>query len=204
MTEIIKDPICEIETGPFLKGVSTLTFEQVGIYSILLFTMHDKGGQLTYEEMKNVIKREVDEVIMKKFTIDNETGKYYQAKLRDSMVKRVNEREKYVNMGKKRWQKPTTRQNPDDIPADGKQPRQIFVPPTLEEVKKEVEERKSSVDAVKFWHFYDAKGWMVGKNRMKNWKSALVTWERDEKGIERGQHPGQNFVSGKIPAKFKT
>ena len=34
--------------------------------------------------------------------------------------------------------------------------------------------------AVKFWNFYDAKGWMVGKTKMQKWKSAVMTWLNKE------------------------
>ena len=27
--------------------------------------------------------------------------------------------------------------------------------------------------------FYASKGWMVGKNKMKDWKAAVRTWERN-------------------------
>ena len=29
---------------------------------------------------------------------------------------------------------------------------------------------------MKWWNFYNSKGWFVGKNKMKSWKSAIVTW----------------------------
>lgn len=57
-----------------------------------------------------------------------------------------------------------------------------FVPPTVEEVKAYCEERRNNVDPIAFWNFYDGKGWMVGKSKMKNWKSAIITWEQREKG----------------------
>ena len=42
----------------------------------------------------------------------------------------------------------------------------------------------SKVDAEAFVAFYESKGWMVGKNKMKSWKSAIVTWEKS-KGLKR-------------------
>lgn len=56
-----------------------------------------------------------------------------------------------------------------------------FVPPTLEEVKNYCLERNNGVDAVRWYNFYSAKGWMVGKNKMKDWKAAVRTWETDIK-----------------------
>lgn len=54
-----------------------------------------------------------------------------------------------------------------------------FAPPTLEEVKAYCAERGNKVDAGRFIDFYESKGWMVGKNKMKDWKAAVRTWERE-------------------------
>lgn len=55
-----------------------------------------------------------------------------------------------------------------------------FCKPTLEEVTVFCRERKNNVDPVKFWHFYESKNWMVGKSKMKSWKSAIIsTWEKN-------------------------
>lgn len=53
-----------------------------------------------------------------------------------------------------------------------------FVKPTLEEVEAYCEERQNGIDAVAFYSFYESKGWQIGKNQMKNWKAAIITWER--------------------------
>ena len=52
-----------------------------------------------------------------------------------------------------------------------------FYPPTLDEVKQYCEERKNNIDPMAFIDFYSSKGWMIGKNRMKDWKAAVRTWE---------------------------
>lgn len=52
-----------------------------------------------------------------------------------------------------------------------------FTPPTLDDVSAYIRERGSNVDAQRFLDFYTAKGWMVGKNPMKDWKAAVRTWE---------------------------
>ena len=54
-----------------------------------------------------------------------------------------------------------------------------FCPPTLEEIMNYCEERKNLVDAERFFDFYSSKGWMVGKNKMKDWKAAVRTWEKE-------------------------
>lgn len=56
-----------------------------------------------------------------------------------------------------------------------------FYPPTLDEVKQYCEERKNNIDPMAFIDFYSSKGWMIGKNRMKDWKAAVRTWDGKEK-----------------------
>ena len=59
-----------------------------------------------------------------------------------------------------------------------------FVPPTKEEVQSYMESVGSRIDPEEFMAFYESKGWMVGKNKMKSWKSAIVTWEK-RAGLKR-------------------
>lgn len=56
-----------------------------------------------------------------------------------------------------------------------------FTPPSVSEVREYCQERGNAVDAERFVDFYSAKGWMVGKNHMKDWRAAVRTWERDER-----------------------
>lgn len=59
--------------------------------------------------------------------------------------------------------------------------KEKFIPPTVEQVKNYCLEKGYSVDAQNFVDFYESKGWMVGKNKMVNWKACVNTWERNEK-----------------------
>ena len=53
-----------------------------------------------------------------------------------------------------------------------------FTPPTLEQVVSYCNERKNGVDAQRWFNYYTANGWKVGKNQMKNWQAAVRTWEK--------------------------
>ena len=56
-----------------------------------------------------------------------------------------------------------------------------FTPPTLDEVIEYCSERGNKVDTQKFIDYYTSNGWMVGKNKMKDWKAAVrSTWEKDK------------------------
>lgn len=56
-----------------------------------------------------------------------------------------------------------------------------FKVPAVEEVAAYCAERRNNVDAQSWWDFYQSKGWMVGKNKMKDWKAAVRTWEQRHK-----------------------
>ena len=51
-----------------------------------------------------------------------------------------------------------------------------FSPPTVDAVAEYVREKGYHVNADRFVAFYQQKGWMVGKNHMKDWKAAVRTW----------------------------
>jgi len=54
-----------------------------------------------------------------------------------------------------------------------------FKPPTVEEVRAYCKERQNNVDPEKFVDYYTSNGWSVGKNKMKDWKAAVRTWEKN-------------------------
>lgn len=58
--------------------------------------------------------------------------------------------------------------------------------PTPEQVRKYANEQGYILDGRAFWHFYESKGWKVGKNPMTSWKSAVWTWIlKDPKPLPR-------------------
>jgi hypothetical protein len=59
------------------------------------------------------------------------------------------------------------------------------IPPDREAVVKYCIERGNGIDVDVFMDFYESKGWLIGKNKMKDWKAAVRTWEkRNEKATE--------------------
>jgi len=56
--------------------------------------------------------------------------------------------------------------------------KNIFVKPSVEDIHTYCNERMNFVDAEKFFNFYESKGWLVGKNKMKDWKACVRTWEK--------------------------
>lgn len=66
-------------------------------------------------------------------------------------------------------------------------PLKRFVPPTVDEIKKYCDERGSYlINPQAFIDYYEARGWMLNKNRkMVDWKAAVRTWENNEKERQR-------------------
>lgn len=56
-----------------------------------------------------------------------------------------------------------------------------FVKPTVELVEAYCKEKKYDLDAQYFIDYYDARGWMLGKNHIKDWKACIRTWMRKSK-----------------------
>ncbi len=53
-----------------------------------------------------------------------------------------------------------------------------FKIPTVFEIQEYCTERQNTIDAENFFNFYESKGWMVGKAKMKDWKASVRTWEK--------------------------
>ena len=63
--------------------------------------------------------------------------------------------------------------------AKAPKPRKVFTPPTIDDVKAYCKERNNKVDPEHWYAHYTANGWMVGRNKMKDWKHAVITWEKN-------------------------
>lgn len=66
-----------------------------------------------------------------------------------------------------------------------------FSRPSLEEVRAYCEERGNNVDPEHFIDYYNANGWKVGKNSMKDWKAAVRNWEKRTGQYAGGGKSGQ-------------
>lgn len=76
---------------------------------------------------------------------------------------------------------------PATSPEKAKRGRNIFEPPTVEEIGQYIIEKGYSFGADAFWGYYDSKGWKVGNQPMRNWRSACLTWQkrREAEGTAR-------------------
>lgn len=62
--------------------------------------------------------------------------------------------------------------------------KNVFVKPSLEEIREYIREKNYNVDADRFMNYYESNGWKVGRNPMKDWKAAVRNWASKEKKPE--------------------
>lgn len=72
-----------------------------------------------------------------------------------------------------------------------------FIPPTVDEVAAYCQQRNNGIDPVAFVNFYKSKGWKVGKDKMTDWKAAVITWER-----KRDERAGNTGNAEESPSKW--
>ena len=72
--------------------------------------------------------------------------------------------------------------------------KKFFVPPTLDEVTAYCRERGNHVNPVKFLAHYETRGWMAGKNKMRSWQSAIISWEHNEFDKGASEAEGVNWA----------
>ena len=67
-----------------------------------------------------------------------------------------------------------------------------FVKPTHDDIKEYLKEKQQQMDIDYFIDYYESKDWMIGKNRMKNWKSAVNNWLRNNNKFTGKQNANNN------------
>lgn len=69
-----------------------------------------------------------------------------------------------------------------------------MIPPTIEMVEDYINEHGYNVNAHSFMDFYESKGWLVGKTKMRDWQAAVRTWSRNEYGAKNNKSSGNPFL----------
>lgn len=78
-----------------------------------------------------------------------------------------------------------------------------FQKPTLNEVEEYCQERKNGVNPEKWLAHYESNGWMVGKNKMKDWKGAVRTWEHNNFNTQSSGYSKPLPLSDQVPREKK-
>lgn len=79
--------------------------------------------------------------------------------------------------------------------AEPATPPKRFTKPTIDQVRAYCHERGDKVDPERFFAYYEANGWSVGKRSMKDWKAAIRYWETDPaRQPQQPQRKGSYFA----------
>lgn len=78
---------------------------------------------------------------------------------------------------------------PAHAQGDTQKQRKRFVKPSVDQIREYCQERRNSVDPEKFFDFYESKGWVIGKEPMKDWKACVRTWEKSENESKKSEVP---------------
>ncbi len=182
-----KDPAFLFYPNDYIGGTMGWSFEEKGAY-IELLMMQFNRGHMTEHMVRHTVGQLWD-TIKVKFKKDPE-GLYYNQRLETEKIKRsdytASRRNNLegVNQYSESGHTTSRMENENEDVNINKDKR--FTPPTINEVTAYCLERKNQVDAEYFIDFYASKGWMIGKNKMKDWKSAL---RRAEKWKESTNKP---------------
>lgn len=95
-------------------------------------------------------------------------------------IQDVSKLEPQVRLGKDRLVQVSVGKESIEEEASPNTRSKRFVPPTVDEVRAYCQERGNCVNPQRFVDYYSSNGWMVGKNKMKDWKAAVRTWEQKE------------------------
>ncbi len=143
-----------------------------------------KRGQVAWSELALSNRWGWSRSKVRKFIKDLE--KEQQVKQQKSTVTQIItilNYDKYQEKEQKEVQQQNNRETLTRINKNEIKDKGGFTPPTLEQVKQYCTRRKNNVDVERWHNFYTAKNWMIGKNKMKDWKAAVRTWE--ENSVER-------------------
>jgi uncharacterized protein YdaU (DUF1376 family) len=142
-------------------------------------------------------KKKVTKILQKCFYFDSIC--YRNERLYSEYLKAQILHERACKAAEKRWKDKKEEINKHNLSIDSSMPSSIanqnqnqnqkkikhranFVPPTLLEVEAYCKERQNKVNPDVWIDHYISNGWMVGKNKMKDWKAAVRTWEKNHFG----------------------
>lgn len=191
-----KDPAFLFYSSDFLTGTMLMSNDEVGAYIRLLCLQHQQG-HINEKDIENICNS--SDRVKEKF-IKDDRGRYYNLRLEEESNKRKAHSEKQRENIMKRWSKdkevvipPYQSGNTVVIPLENENENEnviininnnnivksnsVFKKPSIKEITNYCQERKNKIDPQTFNDFYESKGWMIGKNKMKDWKAAIRTWE---------------------------
>ncbi len=203
----MKSPAFQLYAGDFFVDTITWDLDELGLYTRLLFIEWTNGplpsdpkrlAKIAGTSLKKF--NYLFEMVSPKF-IQNGEGFLINERLEETRNAQQqfieNQREKGKKRASERWDghiaTATKRLQPEGKPehsssssSSSSSSKKIFIIPNIEDIAAYCRERKNTIDHDKFLNYYQSNGWMVGKNKMKDWKAAIRTWEGNSDGRRQG------------------
>lgn len=193
---------------------------ELAIYAII--ASYSQGGQGCYygglpflakvagchpDTARKIVAKLCDAGLLHKEQIVRPNGKYLAISLPGDRAKRPDgcgqntrrgagilpgsqEQTPYIEINNESTIVDSTKEYKDKAPAP-----QRFVKPSVDEVAQFCRERGNAVDAEAFVAFYESNGWKVGRNPMRDWRQAVITWEKRQREERRTQRRAQRQES---------
>lgn len=207
-----KDPAFLFYPGDWHLGTMHMTILEKGAYIELLMLQFARD-KFTLTHAKHVLKDDFDIVwptLVEKFKTDGiyfwnerllleKTNRVKFSESRRNNAMSNNKREEQLEKHMSQHMENKDENGKENI-DDNKNVIKFKIP-SIEEIRIYCLERENKVTPEKFFDFYQAKGWMIGKNKMEDWRAAIRTWEDHNvynTKFPSGTHPGQIIKSGKI------
>lgn len=176
----------------------------VGMFWVIIEILHQQeDGKITEEEFKNYIKfychfqgqgehllNKIEQVLISSKLLTLKDGFIYSERVMKNKAYRTELSEKRSYAGKKSaelrlnstsvQQVFSTCQQSNEIKGNKIKEVIIEIPPKMEDVVAYCKERGNGVDVNKWFNHYQSKGWLIGKNKMKDWKASVRTWEQTD------------------------
>lgn len=219
MKNIFKYIISEEYMALGLRGFDLIIFAIIASYS--------QGGKGCYHgglpflakqagchpiTAQRIVKKLCEAGLLRKEQIVRDRGKFIAISLPDDFAKCYDGCKQNANtpISKKSRSQEATPYNKthnknvttDVVTHKGTSPApQRFVKPTVDEVAQYCRDRNNTVDAEAFVAFYESNGWKVGRNPMRDWRQAVITWEKrqhEERKAQRRAHRQESIVESGI------
>ena len=156
-----------------IHTVEQLTDEQAGdLFRHILRYVNDQDPQsnsvitkIAFEPIKQALKRDLDKYKSICERNSDNAKKRWDATASDRIPKHTKNADSDIDID-------------SDIEKDIKV-NKGFVKPSIEEIKTYMIEIGMTDVSEKWFDYYESNGWLVGKNKMKNWKAAVRTWKNN-------------------------
>lgn len=182
----------------YLQGLSPFTDEEIGriVRAMMSYAStgelprFDGNERFIWPSLQTQIDRDVEAYLLKCARNKANGAKGGRPPKNQTVIP---ETERLFEKPKKAKEKEKEKEK-ESIEADKPPTRQRFSPPTVEDVRAYCEEKGFRLDPDRFVDYYEANGWMAGKNPMRSWQAAVRNWSRRDEATKSGKRSADGIV----------